>query len=88
MYYGESNKLNQAAGPWRPPDVRLTPALIIVLGSVFLMYPRAGAQVTTATILGTVRDPSAAPVPGALVVAANEATGLKYTSTAGPEGCQ
>src|SRR5689334_17116398 len=46
----------------------------------------APAQVTTATILGTVYDSSGAAIPGAKVTAANVATGLKHETTTGPDG--
>src|SRR6059058_1034346 len=52
--------------------------LAIPLGSV--------AQVTTATIVGTVSDPSGSAVPGAQVTARNVDTGLTRTATSGDEG--
>src|ERR1041384_7170558 len=62
--------------------------LIAVLLFAWVVFTagRAPAQVTTATILGTVYDPSGAAIPGATVTAANVATGLKYKTTAGSDG--
>ncbi|MBV8858001.1 MAG: carboxypeptidase regulatory-like domain-containing protein [Acidobacteria bacterium] len=54
---------------------------------VMLAVPlTAVAQVTTATIVGTVTDPSGSNVPGAQVTARNVDTGLTRTVTSGEEG--
>jgi hypothetical protein len=44
------------------------------------------AQVTTATIVGTVTDPGGAIMPGAQVTARNLDTGLTRTVTSGEDG--
>lgn len=44
------------------------------------------AQITTATIVGTVTDPGGAQVPSATVTARNVDTGLKRTVTSGEDG--
>ena len=55
--------------------------------AVLLAMPLAvAAQVTTATIVGTVSDPSTATVPGAQVTARNVDTGLTRTATSGDGG--
>jgi hypothetical protein len=43
-------------------------------------------QTTTATILGTIRDPSGAAISNAYVTATNEATGLRRVAVTGPLG--
>ncbi len=55
--------------------------------ALLLAFPLgAVAQVTTATIVGTVTDPGGANVPGAQVVARNVDTGLTRTVTSSDEG--
>lgn len=44
------------------------------------------AQITTATIIGTVTDPNGSPVPSANVTATNVDTGLTRTVTSGEDG--
>jgi outer membrane receptor protein involved in Fe transport len=44
------------------------------------------AQITTATIIGTVTDPNGAPVPSASVTARNADTGLQRTVSSGEDG--
>lgn len=46
----------------------------------------ASAQLTRATISGTVTDPSGAAVPGASVTVSNQNTGLTRSTTTGPSG--
>lgn len=58
-------------------------AVLFVMLAVPLV---AVAQVTTATIVGTVTDPSGSNVPGAQVTARNVETGLTRTVTSGEEG--
>ncbi len=48
--------------------------------------PAAVAQVTTATIVGTISDPSGAQVPSASVTARNVDTGLTRTTVTGEDG--
>ncbi len=55
--------------------------------ALLLAIPLAAvAQVTTATIVGTVTDPGGATVPGAQVTARNVDTGLTRTVTSGEDG--
>lgn len=55
--------------------------------ALLLAIPLAvSAQVTTATIVGTVSDPGSANVPGAQVTARNVDTGLTRTVTSGADG--
>src|SRR6266849_739553 len=55
--------------------------------AVMLAIPLAAvAQVTTATIVGTISDPSGSAVPGAQVTARNVDTGLARTVTSGEGG--
>ena len=52
--------------------------VLVLFTSGFLMYvaSQVEAQVTTATLVGLVRDTSGAVIPGATVVATNEGTGV------------
>jgi hypothetical protein len=51
--------------------------VLYLFASAFLMAaPRLDAQVTTATLVGLIRDSSAAVIPGATVVATHEGTGV------------
>ncbi len=52
---------------------------------ILLAIPVA-AQITTATIVGTISDPGGAQVPSASVTARNVDTGLKRTVTSGEDG--
>ena len=55
--------------------------------AVLLAIPlAASAQVTTATLVGTVTDPGGSIVPGAEVKATNQETGLSRTATSGDGG--
>ena len=54
--------------------------------SVFLVAGIAAAQVTTASISGTVKDSSGAVLPGAQVVVLNEDTGVPRTVQSDTEG--
>lgn len=59
----------------------------VVLLAVLLVIPlSAEAQITTATIVGTVSDPGGAQVPSAAITARNVDTGLKRTVTSGEDG--
>src|SRR5258705_10568668 len=57
-----------------------------VIALLLAMPLVAVAQVTTATIVGTVSDPSSASVAGAQVTARNVDTGLTRTVTSGDDG--
>lgn len=52
----------------------------------FLMSALMWAQVSTSSISGLVQDPSGAVVPGATVMAKNEATGVSYTTATSSAG--
>src|SRR5882757_9076355 len=57
-----------------------------VLGLLLAIPLAAVAQVTTATIVGNITDPSSAIVPGAQVTARNVDTGLTRTVTSNDVG--
>ncbi|MBI3693574.1 MAG: TonB-dependent receptor [Acidobacteria bacterium] len=57
--------------------------LLVLLG---LPVGHAAAQVSTAAIVGTIRDASAAAVPGAVVTAVNVQTGLTQNRQSGVDG--
>ena len=59
-----------------------TAAFLIGVTAVTVLVPAttSNAQVTTATLFGTVRDTSGAIVPGANITATNEGTGITRTS--------
>ena len=60
---------------------------LMLLGSALVLAPSAApAQVTTADLVGTVRDTSGAVVPGVSVSVINEATGVTRTTTTGDGG--
>ena len=65
--------------------------VLITAAAVLASGTRLNAQVTTATLFGTVRDTTGAIVPGATISAINEGTGLTRTSVtdngAGRCGC-
>ena len=63
--------------------VRIQFAVFAILLAIPLT---AAAQVTTATIVGTISDPSGSAVPGAQVTARNVDTGLTRTVTSGEGG--
>ena len=58
--------------------------LVALLAAPWRPSPRA--QVTTATIVGTVTDSSGGALPGTLVTARNADTGLARSVTAGADG--
>jgi outer membrane receptor protein involved in Fe transport len=61
--------------------------ILVAVIALLLVTPLAAiAQVTTATIVGTVSDPSGPTVPGAQVTARNVDTGLTRTVTSGDAG--
>jgi hypothetical protein len=47
---------------------------------IFLAASAASAQVASATLVGTVTDPSSAVVPGAVITVTNEATGFSRST--------
>jgi hypothetical protein len=60
---------------------------LLTLLAIFLALPSlVSAQVTTATLYGTVRDGSGAIVPGANVVATNEGTGVAREAVSDERG--
>ncbi len=61
-------------------------AVFAVLTVLFAIPATAVAQVTTATIVGTVADPGEAPIPAASVTARNIDTGLTRTVVTGEDG--
>jgi hypothetical protein len=63
------------------------PKIQLALVALLLAIPlAANAQVTSATIVGTVSDPSGAIVPGSQVTARNVDTGLTRTVTSADDG--
>ena len=61
--------------------------LLLVLGSVLFLSPAtARAQVTTADLVGTIRDVSSGVMPGVTVMLTNEDTGVSRTATTGDGG--
>ena len=61
--------------------------LLRVFVSLLLLAPAAAAaQVTTADLVGTIRDSSGGVMPGVTVSLTNEATGVTRTVTTGSEG--
>src|SRR5438093_437740 len=65
--------------------VRLSEALTLAVMFLLLARPTF-AQVDTGAILGTVKDPSGAVVPGAKVTLTNEGTSFSISTTTGPDG--
>lgn len=63
----------------------LYPAIFAAL-VIYLTLPFANAQVTTATIVGTISDPDGGNIPNAQVIARNLDTGLSRTVISGEEG--
>lgn len=61
-------------------------ALSIALGVLLAIPFGASGQTTTATIVGTVLDPSGAPIPSVSVTARNLDTGLNRTVSTGTDG--
>src|ERR1700730_17606123 len=68
--------------------MRKLPALVRVLLAVLILAPAAmlNAPVTTATLIGLVRDSSGAILPGVSVVATNEGTGVAREATSDTNG--
>src|SRR5215510_12722172 len=62
-------------------------SLVLALGSLLLVSSAlAHAQVTTADLVGTIKDSSGAVVPGVTVALTNEATGVSRSTTTGEGG--
>src|SRR6266581_3654176 len=62
-------------------------ALFLALGSLlFISSATASAQVTTADLVGTIKDTSGGVVPGVTVTLTNEATGVSRSVTTGDDG--
>jgi hypothetical protein len=62
---------------------QLAGLLMLVL---FLSLPASEAQLTTATIAGTVTDQTGAMMPGVTITAKNVATGMSRSTTTGASG--
>ena len=58
----------------------------VLIGSLFLTPTAAHAQVTTADLVGTIRDATGAVVPGVTVSVTNEATGVTRSATTAEGG--
>ena len=50
--------------------------LVLFTSGFFMLASQVQAQVTTATLVGQLRDSSGAVIPGATVVATHEGTGV------------
>src|SRR5262245_1708524 len=58
----------------------------VLLALLLLASAATAAQVTTADLVGTIRDSSGGVMPGVTVTLTNEATGVTRTATTGSEG--
>src|SRR5256885_9839839 len=68
-------------------NVAALPVLLVTVLILILALPVSStAQVTTATLIGQVRDSSGGVVPGASVVATNEGTGVTRDATSDANG--
>src|SRR5579863_706539 len=74
-----------ATSTLRPGVLRAMAALSLAAGAL-LFIPNLRAQVDTGAILGVVRDPSQAVIPGAKVTLTNEGTALVLTTPSGGDG--
>jgi hypothetical protein len=61
-------------------------SLLIVLCFGFVMAPAVGAQTTTASVEGTVKDAQGRVVPGTQIVAKSETLGIERTTTSDDSG--
>src|SRR5580700_8357265 len=66
--------------------IRFAAIGLLSLGLGIGASPKALAQITSATILGTVTDASGAAVPNAKVTVTNISTGAIYPATTGSDG--
>jgi carboxypeptidase family protein len=66
--------------------VKVLQACVLVLGSVFAFTGSCLAQTYTATLTGTVTDPSGAAVANVKVMAVNQGTKLEYTAQTSDSG--
>ncbi len=69
----------------RPAPFRVLLCSLILLGDLF-GAATARAQFETASVVGTVRDQSGAPMPGARVTLTNTATGVSLTRATSADG--
>src|SRR5579863_6052346 len=60
--------------------------VLLALITFLSALPMAWSQEVTANIVGTIKDPSGAPVPGATVIATDTARGTVYTATTNDVG--
>ena len=65
---------------------RITALAVVVCSVMLFVAPTLLAQLPTGTILGVVKDPSGAVVPGAMVTATNADTGATRTVTTEADG--
>jgi hypothetical protein len=66
--------------------LRVFQSCVLILGAVFAFSASCLAQTYTATLTGTVADPSGAAVPNVKVMAVNQGTKLEYTAQTGDSG--
>ncbi|HLH30195.1 MAG TPA: carboxypeptidase-like regulatory domain-containing protein, partial [Terriglobia bacterium] len=59
---------------------------LLILAFLAALIPSLYAQFETAEVLGTVRDPSGAAIPGATVILTNPDTGIRSTTVADEAG--
>lgn len=59
---------------------------VLVIVSIGFWVPRACAQAVTATLVGTVTDPTGAVIAGAKVTITNQGTGISHTSSTNSSG--
>jgi len=64
----------------------LAAGILFIVSMLLVIAASASAQVTTANLSGVVTDPSQAPVPGATVVARNQATSETRETTTNADG--
>src|SRR5580700_8441993 len=66
----------------RPEFLRMSLALMLVIGTAAPLFPQA----STGTIVGTIKDQTGAVVPGATVTITNKDTGLARNAAANGDG--